>query len=247
MQIGVYSPREKLRREIGRLIEEFDHSACLSLNVRLYGEYTEMLKQSTEAPMEVLFFDTENCPDLKTRLKWASQALPTCSLALLGNDEKNAVFGYAVHAAEFLTFPSDEEEFFSTLARLLRERVRLKTEFIPVRIQGVWQRVNKERVSYVRSDGHNLMFRMDDGRDLRIFGAFREYEPLLDVYADYFRCHKSYMVNAKHVAKWDMSELTMDNGETVAISRPYRQAVRSFYAAYATYAYQSASVRAGAQ
>lgn len=246
MQIGVYSPREKLRAELGRLVEEFDHSACLSLNMRLYEDYSDMIKDAAEAPTEVLFFDTEDCPDLKTRLKWVAQSLPTCSLALLGNDEKNAVFGYAVRAAEFLTFPFDEEEFFSTLARLLRERVRLKTEFIPVRIQGVWQRVNKDHVSYVRSDGHNLLFHMDDGRDLRIFGGFREYGPLLDVHADYFRCHKSYVVNARHVAKWDMSELTMDSGETIAISRPYRQSVRSFYAAYSTYAYQNAPALTGA-
>ncbi len=243
MQIGIYSPRKELSEELERLIEEFDRSACLSLNVSLYGEYADMIRYAADAPMDVLFFDTENCPDLKTRLKWVAQTLPTCSLALLGDDEKNAVFGYAVRAAEFLTFPADEEEFFSTLARLLRERVRLKTEFIPVRIQGIWQRLNKDHVSYVRSDGHNLEFHMDDGQSLRVFGGFREYGPLLDVHADYFRCHKSYVVNAKHVAKWEMSELTLDNGETVAISRPYRQAVHSFYAAYTTCAYQDAPAR----
>ena len=38
----------------------------------------------------------------------------------------------------------------------------------------------------------------------------------------------------RYVVDWDLNYLTLYDGNTVNISRPYRQATRSFYACYVT-------------
>ena len=240
--IYIYSPRNGVAEELERLIRGFDETAGLSLEINAYQTIEDLLGDASKAPVDFLYFDTEQCPDLKTRLNWISQAFPVCSLALLGDDEKNAVFGYAVRAMEYMTLPVDEDEFLCSLAELLRERVRRVTEFIPVKLHGIWQQIRADRVSYIRSDGHSLYFHMDDGKSLRVaVGSFHEYESLLSLHTGFFRCHKSYVANAEHVRKWDRFALTMDNGEQIAVSRPYRSALRSFYAAYEAGDYQQPS------
>ena len=240
--IYIYSPRNGVAEELKRMIRDFDETAGLSLEVNTYQTVGDLLGDSAKVPVDILYFDTEQCPDLKTRLKWVSQAFPACSLALLGDDEKNAVFGYAVRAMEYMTLPIDEDEFLRSLAELLQERVRRITEFIPVKLHGIWQQIRADRVSYIRSDEHSLYFHMDDGKSLRVaLGSFHEYEPLLNLHAGFFRCHKSYVANAAHVKEWDRFSLTMDNGEQIAVSRPYRAALRSFYAAYEAGKYQKPS------
>ena len=38
----------------------------------------------------------------------------------------------------------------------------------------------------------------------------------------------------RYVVGWDLNNLTLFDGQTVNISRPYRQAARSYYACYVT-------------
>ena len=70
-----------------------------------------------------------------------------------------------------------------------------------------------------------------------MIAAFRDYQPLLDMNRHFFRCHKSYVVNLRHVAELEQNSFLLKNGDRVNVSRPYRQITRSFFARYVTEQY----------
>lgn len=240
MQIGIYSPRPPLLEEQGQAVAEFIQTSCLDLDVHTYDSHKALMSALTDTPLDVLVYDTALAQDLEERVWEAMRTIPNCSLVLLGDDTRHAVFGYAVRAADYLLTPLDPEELISTLARLMRQKMQAKEQFLPVKVNGVWSRLNMEHIAYLESAGHSLIFHMDDGKDFRMIASFRDYQPLLDLNRHFHRCHKSYVVNLQHVAAMDQNSFLLRGGGAVSISRPYRHSSRSFYACYVTDRYDQA-------
>lgn len=234
MWVGLYSPRAALLEQQRTAIEEFNQTACLDLTLRCFENYRELSQGVTNLPLDILFYDTEESQELETQLMRVFQTLPNCRLVLLSDSERHAVFGYAVRAAGYLTLPLDNEDFLSTLILLLRERLQAKEQFLPVKVNGVWSRLNMRHITYLESSGHSLIFHMNSGRSIRAAAGFRDYQSLLDLNTDFLRCHKSYVVNLRYVQNWEMDGFTLTDGSTVNISRPYWQTARSVYACYMT-------------
>ena len=234
MQIGLYSPRPSLLAEQRETVEEFDRAACLDLTLRCCDNYESLFQEASVLPLDILFYDMEGGVDAREELKRLLQTIPNCRTVLLSDSEQHAVFGYALRAAGYLTTPLDREEFLSQLIYLIRERIEAKEQFLPVKINGVWSQLSMDRIAYVESSGHSLVFHLGDGRLFKVQSGFKDYQRLLDLDPDYFRCHKSYVVNMRYVEGWSPNAFTLKNGEEVNISRPYRQAARSVYACYVT-------------
>ena len=234
MRLALYSPRPVLLKEQQETVEEFNATACLDLDIECYDTYGELLQNAARFPFDILFYDTEQGEDTENQLLRLVQTVPNCRLVLLSDSERHAVFGYALRAAGYLTTPLDKEEFLSQLIRLIRERIQRKEQFLPLKINGVWSQIDMNYITFVESAGHNLLFHMADSQIFKVMAAFKDYQKLLDLNPNFYRCHKSYMVNMRYVEDWSQTAFTLKDGSEVNISRPYRQEARSVYACYVT-------------
>ena len=234
MQIGLYSPRLPLLEAQRQTIEEFNETACLDLELKSYDTYDALMQGASNLPFDMLFYDTEESRDAENELLRLVQTIPNCRLVLLSDSERHAVFGYALRAVGYLTTPLDKEEYLSLLIHLIREQVQKKEQFLPLKVNGVWSRLDMSHITYVESSGHSLLFHLSDRREFKVMAGFKDYQRLLDLNPDFFRCHKSYMVNMRYVKDWSLTTFTLKDGDEVNISRPYRQVARSMYACYVT-------------
>lgn len=234
MRIGLYSPRPALLEEQRQVVEEFNGTACLDLELQSYDTYDALMQGASNLPFDMLFYDTEGSRDAEEELLRLVQTAPNCRLVLLSDSERHAVFGYALRAVGYITTPLDKEEYLSLLIHLIREQVQKKEQFLPLKVNGVWSQLDMSHITYVESAGHSLLFHLGDKRELKVMAGFRDYQRLLDLNPDFFRCHKSYMVNMRYVREWSLTAFTLKDGDEVNISRPYRQAARSMYACYVT-------------
>lgn len=234
MRIGLYSPRPALLEEQRQVVEEFNGTACLDLELQSYDTYDALMQGASNLPFDMLFYDTEGSRDAEEELLRLVQTAPNCRLVLLSDSERHAVFGYALRAVGYITTPLDKEEYLSLLIHLIREQVQKKEQFLPLKVNGVWSQLDMSHITYVESAGHSLLFHLSDKRELKVMAGFRDYQRLLDLNPDFFRCHKSYMVNMRYVREWSLTAFTLKDGDEVNISRPYRQAARSMYACYVT-------------
>lgn len=238
LHIGIYSPRPAILEELGGAAAEFLQTACLDLTLHTFPDHAGLMDALSDTSLELLVYDTRLEEGLEERVWEVVRAVPGCGLVLLGDDTRHALFGYAVRAVGYLLTPLDPEDLIDLLARLIRERMEAKEQFLPLKLEGVWSRLNMEHIAYLESSKHNMLFHMDDGKVFRTIASYRDYQSLLDLNRHFCRCHKSYTVNLRHVAALEQSAFLMRNGERVNISRAYRRDARSYYACYRTSHYE---------
>ncbi|MCB0430091.1 MAG: response regulator transcription factor [Flavobacteriales bacterium] len=76
-------------------------------------------------------------------------------------------------------------------------------------------------IMYCEADGPYTRFILNDGKMLMVSKGLREYDPLLSE-SNFFRVHKSYLVNRKYIKKVVRSDggyLVMENDNQVPISK----------------------------
>lgn len=234
MQVGIYSPRPPLLEQTRAALEGFCRTAYLDVRIHSFDSRQALSAGVTEIPLDLLFYDMEEDPDPEADIKRLAGALPFCSMVLLCGDARHALAGYAVKAIDYLLTPVHSEDLIDVLAHFLRERLSAGERYLPLKLNGVWTRLDMRHITYIESAGHALIFHMSDGRSFRSIAHYRDYEGLLDMDPDFLRCHKSYVVNMRYVTGWNVDSLTLADGSLVNVSRPYRQTVRTFYACYVT-------------
>ena len=234
MRVGIFSSRCEVLDWQMRVLGEFNRTACMDVSFSAFPDMKSLLRGMTEAPFDVLLFDTERLESAQEDLLRVRQTQPYCLLALLCDSEKHAVMGYSVQAAAYWVLPMDETVYLSSFAELLRRIPYQLEHFLPVKITGVWSRIEVSALAYLESAGHTLIFHMTDGREFRMTANFRDYRHQLDSSSSLLRCHKSFVVNLSCVREWQMDSFLLMDGTSINISRPYWQIARSTYAQFVT-------------
>ena len=230
MHIGFCSSRSEILYQMLAIIEEFNATAYLDLLLHGYADYQELIHGLTDTALDVLIYDMDGDSEAEAQILRIKQTAPNCQLVLLSNSEKHALFGYGIHAAGYLLVPIDTEDFLSVLIYLIRQHTQVAFHFLPVKIHGVWSRVNLNHITCLESRGHSITFHFNDGRKITATASFRDYERTLSLRDNFVRCHKSYIVNLDYVKSWEMGELTLETGDVVKISRPYWHEMRKVHA-----------------
>lgn len=134
------------------------------------------------------------------------------------SSSKSYVFdAYDVEAFHYLLKPIDDGKLAAVL-----EKASLKTDAQ----SGRFIIVNKERqriklylddIYYFEIWGRKIRASGKNG-DIKYYGRMGELEKKL-AGGDFFRCHKSYLVNLKYVNSYNAHEAILDNGEIVPVSK----------------------------
>ncbi|MCF6460188.1 LytR/AlgR family response regulator transcription factor [Clostridium sp. Cult3] len=124
--------------------------------------------------------------------------------------------GYDVEAINYLIKPIDENKLYECLDRALQKTPK-EEKIILIEEQGGIHRIVQDDILYIESFGHNVEINTTDDKYFirKNIGAI---EKELDENS-FVRCHRSYIVNLKHINKIGKDELKLDKGETIPVSR----------------------------
>lgn len=158
----------------------------------------------------------------------------------LGNDSVQIVFitgfadyiseGYEVSALHYLMKPVNENKLFAVLDRAAAamqkaERVILLT------VGGEMLRLPISQVQYVEAFSHTVA--IITGTDtIQVKMPISEVEKLLG--EEFIRCHRSYLVGLKHIARLSKTEVILDSGKTLPLSRGAAPLVHKAFISYYT-------------
>lgn len=134
---------------------------------------------------------------------------------------------YDVEAFQYLLKPVDEKKLKRALQRAVLKSEKHPQEFIIVSKERQRKKLFLDNIYYFE-----IMGRMVDvhGAD----GVFTYYEQIGVLENElrgkgFFRCHKSYLINLKHVDGYNRQEALLDNGERIVIAkRRYEEFCKEF-------------------
>lgn len=136
--------------------------------------------------------------------------------------------GYEVSALHYLLKPVKREKLFAVLDRAAAA-VQKSERVILLPVGGEMLRLPAERVQYAEAFSHTVA--IVTGTDtIQVKMSISEIENLLG--DGFIRCHRSYLVGLKHIARISKTEVVLDNGKALPLSRSAAAAVHKAFISY---------------
>lgn len=139
-----------------------------------------------------------------------------------------AIEGYAVQALDYLLKPINLEKIKRVLTRFLEELPE-ETAYILVDIDGQPSRLNLDEIIYVEANGGEVIVVLEE-KTLSLKMSLTEFEKLLD--ERFVSTHRSYLVNLQHVSRLLKTDVALNNGDIVPLSRRRAKDVQAAFIAH---------------
>ena len=123
--------------------------------------------------------------------------------------------GYDLSALHYLIKPVFDEKLFEVLDRALKN-IRKGGNRVIFTTDGGKKVVTLDAILYAESDSHNMHIVTTDGTfDVRM--TISSLAKILG--SEFISTHRSYIVNLSHIVFLSKSDMTLDSGEKIPISR----------------------------
>ncbi|MCL2221560.1 MAG: LytTR family DNA-binding domain-containing protein [Oscillospiraceae bacterium] len=154
-------------------------------------------------------------------------------IILVTNHKSFMQDAFKIEVFDYITKPYEAKDIHEVLKRALRKHCNQHFK-VELKWRGNTHMLNIGDIIYVRIEDRNLVF-VTKGKthELRCIGKLDHYEGLLRPY-DFFRCHKSYLVNMGLIAGFKGKTIIMANGSVVNVSARKKQDFLGAYNEYAT-------------
>jgi len=123
--------------------------------------------------------------------------------------------GYDVSALHYLIKPATREKLFPVLDRAVAALGR-PARFLPIRPEGGNFRLDLSGIAYAEAFSHSIHISAAEGE-------FEVSKPLSELEAElgpgFVRCHRSYLVGLDHIARLSKTEVYLDSGKVIPLSR----------------------------
>ncbi len=214
------------------MIQRWAEAEGMEAQIVYYESAEEfMFRWKDDIPYELVFLDIEmgkmNGMELARYIRKHDMAVPIVFTTGFG---EYAVKGYEVRAFRYLKKPLQEKEVFATLKKVVREISEARRDAVIVPTEEGSLRVFKEDIYYVEVDNHYIIMHTRQG-DLRYKEKLRNIEPMFPE-AGFCKCHRSYIVNLRHVGLLTRDKVEIDNGDILPVSKARWNALNECYLAY---------------
>lgn len=135
-------------------------------------------------------------------------------------DEMYKAFEY--EAFDYLVKPLSKIAFEHTMERFLRTLKSSGKQFIVTR-KSEQRIINLSDVLYCEVINRKINLHLSDGNIIEYYGKISELEQRLG--EDFFKSHRSYLVNLKYITGYNSNEITLGSGEKLPISRGRKNAL----------------------
>ena len=131
---------------------------------------------------------------------------------------KEMVFqSFEVQAYDYLVKPVDEKQFGKTMERLYTSMQNASEDSLLVQ-QGYERRiVPKDEIVFCEIIDRKIYLNLTSGEVVDYYERIENLESKLG--SHFFRCHRSYLINLKHLKGYKNGTACMDNGKEVPVSR----------------------------
>ena len=137
---------------------------------------------------------------------------------------------FDVQAFHYLLKPVREEKLCEILSRAAKEieRVRSDSErYILLKSSGMPRKILLDDIIFLESNNKKVVVYLSDGAVLESYKKMDDMERILGL--SFFRCHRGYIINLKHIVSYTTSEVTLVGGKRILIAqRKYTDFVKVY-------------------
>ena len=166
---------------------------------------------------------TSNGIDLARKLR---QVNKRAVILFITNFIEYAPEGYEVQAFRYIL----KRDLDTVLGRYLMEAMELLSdarEFLRLEYRGELLELPFDSILYLEVLGHSVSI-VTEGETFTLTASLSSFEQELENHG-FLRVHKSFLVNMRHIKKFQCRELTLDNGTAIRVSeKSYAEQKRKY-------------------
>lgn len=190
-----------------------------------------LFRYARDKAWDLLLLDIEmGAVDGVTLAKRVRQDNETVQIVFITGFADYIAEGYEVSALHYLMKPVNKDKLFTVLDRAVS--AKQKTDrVILLPSDGEMLRLPVSQVQYAEAFSHTVAIVTGNGI-IQAKQPISEMEKLLG--EGFVRCHRSYVVGLKHVARLSKTEVILDSGKTLPLSRSAAPMVHKAFISYYT-------------
>lgn len=201
---------------ISRQIEDILGRMHVPCVIKQYHSGQTLLQAIEE--YDIIFLDIimENMDGIKAA-ELFRQKIPDKILVFISSSRQYVFDAFTVEAFDYLLKPIDNKKLIQVLSRCLAKTDKHAQDFILLKKDRQTRKLFLDEIRYFEIHGR-LIETHGTGNPFSWYEQIGTLERTLSG-KGFFRCHKSYLVNLKHVDTYNRQEAILDNGEKIMIAK----------------------------
>ncbi|MGI6105795.1 MAG: LytR/AlgR family response regulator transcription factor [Raoultibacter sp.] len=144
-----------------------------------------------------------------------------------------AVDGYSVDASCYLLKPVSKDMFFDCMNKVICKIGRTQNKPFLIEKGGTTIKLYLEEIYYFEARSHFLVVYSSKGT-VEYRARISELDQTLKPEDNFCRIHRSFLVNPAHVREMNRTEVLMENGDRLPVSRSYTREAYNEYIKYSS-------------
>lgn len=183
---------------------------------------------------DILFLDVvmpgQNGMDVAKEIR---QYDTNMKIIFLTSSPEFAVESYSVGAYFYQLKPIWEESFFRLMDAVLAECEKKKKNRLILRSKDGITRIDLQQLEYCEVLGRKLLFHLENGAVLESAGSLDDLAGQLMQYSNFFRPHRSFLVNMEYIQNISSRSIKMVNNAEIPIPHGKCSEIKNTYMEYA--------------
>lgn len=201
------------------LLHRWQRERGTALQFKTFRSAAEMLDAAEKEPFTLYLLDVM-MPGTNgmTAAKEIRSFDDAAEIVFLSSSPEFAYESYGVRAFDYLLKPIGKEPFFAILDKLSLKEQR-PWEGLTLKCGAAMIRIPFSQLVYVEVNGKHLYFNLTDKTQREVYGAMKEYAPILLTRPEFLQIHRSYIVNLYQIAQLSPAGIWTFSGEHLPVSR----------------------------
>ncbi len=221
--------------EIGILLEQYRMKRKQDIRYTAFHSPFDLLAEIERgARYDALFLDVimpgENGIEAASEIRKYDSNV---KIIFLTSSSEYAVQSYKVSAFFYLLKPIYKEEFWELLDKILSVCDKEQTNSLILRCKNGITRVEPTQLEYCEVIHRTLFIHLSNGNILETSGSLDELSKHIMPYGNFFRPHRSYLINFDYVKNLSYRAITMSCLAEIPVPRGRYNEIKDAFLAYA--------------
>ncbi len=216
IRIAICDDEKHMSDHIRAMASDFFRKKNREIHFRIFLSGEELL--SYDGQIDILFLDIQmkGMDGLETARKLREGQFR--GFLIFITVLKEMVFqSFEVQAYDYLVKPVDEKQFGKTMERLFASMQNNNEDSLLVQKGYEGRIIQEEEIVFCEVIDRKIYLNLTSGEVVDYYERIENLESKLG--SHFFRCHRSYLINLKHLKGYKNGTACMDNGKEIPVSR----------------------------
>ncbi len=229
MRIAIVDDEQAMREQLAEYIKKYADEQHLQLDTCSLPSGDALL-QSEDRAFDIIIFDIDmpGTSGLDTARK-IRETDENVVILFVTNIAQYAINGYEVDAVDYIIKPVGYYDFAMKFQKAVRRAGRTQSNRIVIDTVNGPVGLSTDSIQYVEVMAHYVIYHTAE-QTYRVRASMKEHEDALRPY-HFARCHKSYLINLKHLKSISASDVIVDD-LSIPLGRAYKDDLLYDYMKY---------------